>query len=517
MKGRRSDVEGLEARAAELERRVQRLEGEASRRIQVEEALRERTHELGERVKELNCLYAISNLVDREGIHLDDVLRGTVKLIPPAWQYPEITCARILLGGRAYETGNFRETPWSQSCDIVVNGERAGAVSVYYLEETPAGSEGPFLREERSLINAIAEQIGLIVERKRAEEALRESEELHRITLSSISDAVFITDDAGRFTYICPNVDVIFGYDFSEVRKLGSIGRLLGDGLFDRNALEARGEIQNIERDISDKHGGNHSLLVNVKRVSIRGGTVLYTCRDITERKAAEEALQRSEKQLSALSKKIISTQEEERARLSHELHDEIGQQLTALRLEIGLLQREYGSVLSAERLRALTAMVEKATAELRRVCRGLRPTVLDDLGVAQALESLVREFEAHGAFEMETATMQVDESGVNPETAISVYRVLQEALTNVTRHSGASRVRVSFRQENSTLVLEVLDNGKGFADPERVGEKGFGILGMKERAALCGGTVEIESGPGRGTRVVMRAPAAGREVESPL
>ncbi|MEE9610256.1 MAG: sigma 54-interacting transcriptional regulator, partial [Desulfatiglandales bacterium] len=128
---------------------------------------------------------------------------------------------------------------------------------------------------------------------KNAEEVLRESEELHRITLSSISDAVFIADDTGAFTFICPNVNVIFGYSFQEVRAFANISKLLGNSLFDTKDLESSGEIRNIEKKITDKTGRTHTLLMNVKRASIKGGTVLYTCRDITERKQAEEALEK--------------------------------------------------------------------------------------------------------------------------------------------------------------------------------------------------------------------------------
>jgi PAS domain S-box-containing protein len=134
-----------------------------------------------------------------------------------------------------------------------------------------------------------------ITERKKAHEALRESEELHRITLSNISDAVFMTDDVGNFTYICPNVSVIFGYSYEEVIDLRNIENLLGVHYFDRSELESSGEIKNLESVIRDKYGKTHIILVNIKLVSIKGGTMLFTCHDITERRRAYEELLESE------------------------------------------------------------------------------------------------------------------------------------------------------------------------------------------------------------------------------
>ena len=127
--------------------------------------------------------------------------------------------------------------------------------------------------------------------RTRAYQALHESEELHRATLSSISDAVFLADDDGAFTFICPNVDVIFGYAPDEVQAMGRISRLLGNDLYDRSDLAVKGEIRNVERDVTSKAGERRTVLIHLKRVSIQGATVLYTCRDITERKLAEKEL----------------------------------------------------------------------------------------------------------------------------------------------------------------------------------------------------------------------------------
>ncbi|MFC1867682.1 PAS domain S-box protein [Thermodesulfobacteriota bacterium] len=133
-------------------------------RKQEEEELWEKTHHLGERVKELNCLYGISNLVEKPDISLEEILVGTVALIPPSWQYPEITCSRIILDSKEYRTENYKETNWRQSSDILLNGERVGTVDVNYLEKRPEIDEGPFLKEERSLINVIAERMGRIIE-----------------------------------------------------------------------------------------------------------------------------------------------------------------------------------------------------------------------------------------------------------------------------------------------------------------------------------------------------------------
>lgn len=140
-----------------------------------EEALRKQAHDLGERVKELNCLFGISTLIERQDLSWEELFQGIVNLIPPAWQYPETTCARAILEGEEFRTENFRETIWRQTRSITVHGERIGTVEVFYLEERPEADEGPFLQEERRLLNAMAERLGRVLERKRAEEDLQDA------------------------------------------------------------------------------------------------------------------------------------------------------------------------------------------------------------------------------------------------------------------------------------------------------------------------------------------------------
>jgi PAS domain S-box-containing protein len=146
-------------------------------RKQVEDALQQRTYDLGERVKELNCLYGISNLVEKPDISLEEIFQGVVDLIPPSWQYPEITCSRLILEDDKYRSKGFKETVWKQSQEIFVHGNLAGILEVCYLEEKPELDEGPFLKEERHLINAVAERLGSMIERKRAQEAFQKSKD----------------------------------------------------------------------------------------------------------------------------------------------------------------------------------------------------------------------------------------------------------------------------------------------------------------------------------------------------
>ncbi len=139
----------------------------------IEAQLRRLAHDLIERVKELGCLYGISRLVENEDNSLDDIFRGVVELIPPSWQYPEVTCARITLRNKVFKTANFAETAWRQAETILVNGKPSGIVEVYYLEEMPHAYEGAFLKEERDLIHGIAERLGHVVESKTAVNRLR--------------------------------------------------------------------------------------------------------------------------------------------------------------------------------------------------------------------------------------------------------------------------------------------------------------------------------------------------------
>lgn len=148
----------------------------------------------------------------------------------------------------------------------------------------------PVTDERDSLVSIVVDAVD-ITDRVDLERELRQSEELHRVTLNNMTDTVLMTDEAGEYSYVCPNVHFIFGYTADEIRELGTIDELLGDDLFDREELAEEGVLKNIEISATDKAGREHTLLVNVREVSIQGGTLLYSCRDITKRKQREQAL----------------------------------------------------------------------------------------------------------------------------------------------------------------------------------------------------------------------------------
>ncbi|MBW1971191.1 MAG: PAS domain S-box protein, partial [Deltaproteobacteria bacterium] len=157
------------------------IDRDITKRKRAEESLRKKTHDLDERVKELNCLYGISKIRERPDIAFEEMLQEIVDLIPSSWQHPEITCARILIGGQEYKTENFKETVWKQTSKIVVHGKRIGILEICYIEEKPEGDEGPFQKEERNLISAITERLGRVTEHKQVEGALRKAhDELER-------------------------------------------------------------------------------------------------------------------------------------------------------------------------------------------------------------------------------------------------------------------------------------------------------------------------------------------------
>ena len=367
------------------------------------------------------------------------------------------------------------------------------------------------LQRVRARVAQLEETIRIAGDSKRVEAALRKSEEIHRLTLESISDAVFIVDDSERFTYICPNVDVIFGYSVDEVRAMDNIAELLGSQLVDLEELKTSGEVSNVERQISDKAGRKHDLLVNVKRVAIEGGTGLYSCRDVTDRKRAEDALRLEQEELRKLTAQLVGAREDERKHLARELHDGVSQRMAVLALEVARLLQD-GSTFpgrARESLQGIQQSIDELADDCHQLARGLHPSILDDLGLRAALESECTAFSKQ--YDISTRFIAEDVPASIPEDVqLCIYRVVQESLQNVAKHAEADEVLVTLSGREKRLTLSVSDNGKGFDSAQVRGRGGLGLVSVKERVRLVNGSFSVSSQPGNGTELEVRVPLDG-------
>jgi hypothetical protein len=230
--------------------------------------------------------------------------------------------------------------------------------------------------------------------------------------------------------------------------------------------------------------------------------------RDVTDRTLAAKELERSRTELRALAARLQATREEERTRIAREIHDELGQALTALKLDLSWLgtNRPRGNS-QAFRLidQSITTRIDEIMNLVRRIASELRPSVLDQLGLDAAIEYLVQETAKRTGI---AVTLHAEDFPRLPdEVASHAFRIIQEALTNVVRHSKATRVDVSVRRAGAAIVLGVEDNGVGFTPQTLSGLRSLGLVGMRERALACGGTLIIRGSPGEGTAIAVTIP----------
>jgi len=216
--------------------------------------------------------------------------------------------------------------------------------------------------------------------------------------------------------------------------------------------------------------------------------------------------LKENEKQLRRLSRELITSRERERSRLARDLHDELGQQLATLALEIGLLKNN-GNI-SEKNIDELNLRVKSITEEVRRIYQGLHPHILENFGLTAAVEALIDEYNAMGIFKIVSKLCLIEKEAISPEIALHIYRILQESLRNITKHADADNVFISLDFTDSELSLVVQDDGKGFESDEVRDKPGIGLTGMKERTSICGGTLKTDSRIGEGTRISVRIPS---------
>jgi signal transduction histidine kinase len=230
--------------------------------------------------------------------------------------------------------------------------------------------------------------------------------------------------------------------------------------------------------------------------------------RDVTERVRAEEDLRRSREELRELSAAAHSIREQEQRRMAREIHDELGQSLTALKMDVAWMlgNLSAGSPSLTEKLDTMQAQLDETVAATRRISADLRPLMLDDLGLIPAAEWLAQTFSERTGIPCKLHIRPPDIELAEPH-ASTLYRILQESLTNVARHAKASEVDVVIEQTDGALTLSVKDDGRGFSQAEARAQKTYGLLGVRERTLLLGGDASVTSEPGRGTTVDVRIP----------
>lgn len=363
--------------------------------------------------------------------------------------------------------------------------------------------------------------------RARAYQALHDSEELHRITLSSISDAVFLTDDDGAFTFICPNVDVIFGYAPDEVQAMSRISRLLGENLFDRAELRTRREIRNIERDVTSKSGERRCLLIHLKEVSIQGGTVLYSCRDVTDRRRAEDEVRALRQELAHASR--VSLLGELAASIGHE----INQPLTAILADSGaalrLLEGQPGDSATREVREILSDVRDQArlasdVVERLRTLAGKRAVVRQVLDMNDVIRDVLRL--VAGELRRRGIALRLELAPALPSVLadrVSLQQVMLNLLLNgmdAMEHlpSADRQLTVRTREEDEAIHVGVSDTGRGIPADDlpglfqafyttKQGGVGLGLSIARTIVESHGGRIWAEDGGGRGATLHMSLP----------
>jgi signal transduction histidine kinase len=243
---------------------------------------------------------------------------------------------------------------------------------------------------------------------------------------------------------------------------------------------------------------------------SFAGGVALLT--DMTPRKQFEQKLRERRQQLRELSARLERVKEEELLRISRELHDELGQQLTGLRLDLAWLEEKLGDVRPelADRLESMARLVDDTLKQVRRISSEMRPPLLDELGLPSAIEHWAEQLQARSNLTV-TLNLQANLSNLRSESSLAIYRILQEASTNVLRHAEAKHLWVEALDHDEDLVIVVRDDGRGFEPPSaRVRTEpgaGLGLLGMRERAHLWGGDLRLHSSCDQGSKVELRLP----------
>jgi PAS domain S-box-containing protein len=353
---------------------------------------------------------------------------------------------------------------------------------------------------------------------------LRKSEGRYRDLFENAKDALYVHDLHGRYMSVNRAAEKLTGYTRAEM-----LGKEFTDFVspeqvegireyFRRKVIDE--EETSYESEVVTKNGrrvaieiNSHLILKNGVPVAVQGAA-----RDITERKAAEAKVKATSEQLRALSARLQSAREEEGTRIAREIHDELGSALTSLKWDLEEIDKQLSTPLEPsafvalrEKFQTPMKLADLAITAIRRIASELRPSVLDDLGLVTAIEWQAQQFQSRTGIVC-VCDCSLEKVELTEEQSTAVFRILQEALTNVLRHAEATRVDIKIKKEKAYFVLSVSDNGKGITEREKSEQRSLGILGMRERGLLVGGEIDIKGVEAKGTLVTVRVPISGQD-----
>jgi len=396
-------------------------------------------------------------------------------------------------------------------------GEAQGAGTVSRSREVRVGErwylQDVYALPDHSHLRIYASHI---TERKRVEET---RERLAALIESSEDTIISATTDGTILTWNRA-AERLFGYTAQE-----AIGKSISITFPPERAEEMQRNIRSFNRGQSvgpyetervRSDGRVISVAVTLSPIKDGSGSVvgaLGIVRDVTERKRDEEALLRSQTELRALARRLQSVREEEHTRMARDIHDELGQALTALRLDLSWLGKKLPEAGAAvqRRIGAMVALTDNTIEAGRRIVAELRPPILDDLGLAPSLEWYVQHFAKRAGLRYEWDPGPA-ELAVDRELAVIAYRIVQEALTNVARHAQAKHVAVRLGEKDGALTIEIRDDGRGISEDAVTSPHSLGIVGMRERALVRGGSLAVCRLPGGGTSVRVTIPIEQRQ-----
>jgi PAS domain S-box-containing protein len=383
-----------------------------------------------------------------------------------------------------------------------------------------------------------------VTERKLAEQSLRETDERLNALMKGVQEyAIFCLDPLGHvvswnagaerlkgyraeeiigkhFSVLYPREDVMSGKPEQKLAEAAQRGQSEDEGWRVRkdgsrfwanvviSALrDPKGSLHGfakLTRDMTERHQKEETL--SEQRTSVLARVNQQLRAEIAERERAEDQLRTSLDQLRALAGRLQSVREEERTSVAREIHDELGQACTAIKMDLALIRHK--TTKTQARLRAkvnsATHVVDNMIVTLRRIASELRPRTLDHLGLPAALEWQAQEFESRTGVHCHVILAQ-EPIALDPERSTAIFRIFQESLTNVARHAHATRVEARMEREADQLIFQVHDNGKGFDPEEAKARRSLGLVGMRERALLLNGEFKIEGVSGAGTTMTLR------------